>query len=190
MLDFSKYNIFTPEGLLDYFNKNMNYGFVYRGKVFTDNYPDFQTDMDKYYKLRIGEDFIKYKYGVCWDFCELERQFFISKGIEHECYFIESFITREQGGPTHTFCLYKDGNKWYWLEYAWAYHRDIHSYDSKEQALSDILNKFERFFNRKLTNINMYKTKPITKRLNTYEFVEECLHGRKVDILNLDKEKA
>lgn len=189
MLDFSKYNIHTAQNLMDYFNKNMRYGFTYKNKVFTDNYPNFQSDMDKYYRLRVGEDFIKNKYGVCWDFCELERQFFISNSIIHECYFIESYITRDQGGPTHTFALFKDKDSWCWFEYAWMFHRGIHKYPSKQEALSDILNKFAKFFDRKLINIRLYETKPITKRLNTYEFVEECLNCEPVSIENLKEQE-
>lgn len=106
-MDFEKYGVKTPEDLMNYFNANMKYGFVYKNKIFTDLEPDFQKNMDKFYKLRLKEDFLKHKYGVCWDFCEFEREFFESTGIEHRCFFIESFLKHENGGPTHTFALYK-----------------------------------------------------------------------------------
>ena len=77
MVNFCKLGIETSKDLMNYFDKNMHYGFVYKKKVFTDNEPDFQKNMDKFYKLRVGEDFIKSGYGVCWDFCELEREFFL-----------------------------------------------------------------------------------------------------------------
>jgi hypothetical protein len=40
---------------------------------------DFQKNTEKYYKIRLGEDFIKSKYGFCWDFVELEQMFFKEK---------------------------------------------------------------------------------------------------------------
>lgn len=173
----------TPQELMQYFINNFKYGFVYRHKVFTDIENDFQKNMDKLYKIRLGEDFIKHKYGVCWDFCELERLFFIEKNIEHECYFIESYINSEEGGPTHTFALFKQNNKWYWFEYSWFYCRGIWEYNSKKDALKDILSKFKYFYDDKLINISIYKTKKVTKRLDVFEFVEHCLKGDKVNLL-------
>ena len=180
MTDFKKYNITTPQDLMKYFESNMKYGFVYRGKIFTDLEPEFQINMDKLYKLRIGEDFIKNKYGVCWDFCELERSFFEYAKIEHKCYFIESFINRDEGGPTHTFALYKHRNKWYWFEYAWQYYRGIHEYNNLDEALQDIASKFKLFFNSQVDNVRLYETKKFTKRVNTFEFVEQCLNANRV----------
>lgn len=178
---FEKYNIKTSKDLMQYFKANMKYGFTYRNKIFTDLQPNFQENMDKYYKIRLGEDLIKSGYGVCWDFCELEREFFASKNIPHECYFVESYIDANTGGPTHTFTLFMQGNKWYWFEYAWAYYCGIWEYNSKEEALQDILIKFERFFDKKLINIKIYKTIKVTKRLDAYKFVEHCLSGQKTN---------
>ena len=179
-MDFKKYGIKNPQDLMKYFESNMKYGFVYRGKIFTDLEPEFQINMDKLYKLRIGEDFIKNKYGVCWDFCELERSFFEYAKIEHKCYFIESFINRDEGGPTHTFALYKHRNKWYWFEYAWQYYRGIHEYNNLDEALQDIASKFKLFFNSQVDNVRLYETKKFTKRVNTFEFVEQCLNANRV----------
>ena len=44
--------------------------------------------------------------------------------------------------------------------------------------------KFENFFDRKLINIRVYKTDKVTKRLDTFEFVDHCLKGQKVEIDN------
>lgn len=108
--------------------------------------------------------------------------YFLANNIEHECYFIESYINRAEGGPTHTFALYQQNDKWYWFEYAWLFYRGIWEYNSKEEALKDVLLKFEKFFDRKLLNIKVYKTDKVTKRLNSFEFVEHCLKGQKIKI--------
>lgn len=179
-MDFAKYGIKTPEDLMNFFKSNMKYGFVYRNRVFTDLEPDFQKNMDKFYKLRLGENFIKNKYGVCWDFCELERTFFEYANIEHKCYFIESFINREQGGPTHTFALYKHKDKWLWFEYAWQYYRGIHEYNNIDKAIHDIVSKFKSFFNNQVYNIGLYETRKFTKRVDAFEFVEHCIKSKKL----------
>lgn len=169
-----------PIELLQFFEENMKYGFVYRNKVFTDYESDFQQNMDKLYKIRLGNNFIKHRYGVCWDFCEFERLYFLANNIEYECYFIESCINNNDVGPTHTFAIYKQNNKWYWFEYSWLYHRGIWEYNSKDNALKDILNKFKKFYGNKLKNISIYKTNQVTKRLNAFEFVKHCLEGEKI----------
>lgn len=177
MINFKSYGIETPQDLMIFFKNNMKYGFVYRNKVYTDLEPDFQKNMDKFYKLRLGDDFIKNKYGVCWDFSELEREFLASANIEHKCYFIESFVNREEGGPTHTFALYKNKDKWFWFEYAWQYYRGIHEYNSLNEALKDIVEKFELFYDRKVFNVRVYEIGKFKKRVNTYEFVEQCIQS-------------
>lgn len=179
-MDFKKYGIETPEDLMNYFQDNMKYGFIYRGKVFTDREPDFQKNMDRFYKLRRKEDFIKNKYGVCWDFCECEREFFEFSNIEHRCFFIESFISRKEGGPTHTLALYNKGNKWYWFEYAWQVYRGIHEYESVEQALKDVLGKFTAFYGRQLNQVRVYEFPKLSRRVNTFEFVEHCIRSKRV----------
>lgn len=179
---FNKLKITTPQELMKFFEDNMQYGFTYRNKVYTDFEHDFQENMDKFYKIRLGKDFIKSGYGVCWDFCELERKFFTENNIEHKCYFIESYLNRKEGGPTHTFAIYKQNEKWYWFEYSWVYHRGIWEYNSIDETLKDILNKFEKFFDKKLINIGLYETEKVGKRLNAFEFVEHCLNGKKVNL--------
>lgn len=178
---FKDNNIKTPQELMQYFNNNFKYGFIHRNKIFTDDEPDFQENMDKFYRIRLGKDFIKHKYGVCWDFCELERLCLLEYDLKHECYFIESHTDDEKNGPTHTFVLYTENNKWYWFEFSWFCYRGIWQYNTKSDALKDILLKFKNFFDNNLVNINIYKTTKVTKRLNTFEFINHCLKGQKIE---------
>ncbi len=181
-MNFLKMGINSPEDLLNFFQNKMKYGFVYRKKIFTDSESDFNQNFDKFYKLRLGEDFIKKGYGVCWDFCEFERLFFEKLKIKYECYFIESFIYRQEGGPTHTFAIFNRNGKWFWFEYAWTFYCGIREYETKVEALKDILNKFNNFFNSKFVDVRLYKTTKVTKRLDAFEFVEHCLNCEKVEI--------
>lgn len=177
---FKELNVQTPKQLFEYLSKYFKYGFVYRNKIFTDDNIDFQKNMDKLYKIRLGKDFIKNKYGVCWDFCEFERSFFIENKIEYSCYFIESILKSKEGGPTHTFLLFKQNGKWYWFEYSWLYYRGIWEYSSQIEAIQDIIEKFKNFYNKKIITINIYKTAKVTKRLDVCEFVKHCTNGNKL----------
>ncbi len=178
-------DIKTPKELMRFFEKNLRYGFVYRNKIFLENEPNFDDDFNKYYKVRLGRDFIKTGYGVCWDFCELERAFFEEKGIEHECYFLESFTNRAESGPTHTFAIFKQGVKWNWFEYSWFAERGIHTYSSKLEAIKDVFNKCVKVYGCNVEDARVYKTSKITTRLDAFEFVEHCIKGEKIDIKKL-----
>ncbi len=116
-------------------------------------------------------------------FCELERLFFETNNIEHDCYFIESYLNQNEGGPTHTFSLYKENNKWCWFEFSWFYYRGIWKFNSKEEALKNIVENFKNFYNNKLININLYKTSKVTKRLNPFKFVDHCLNVEKIKLI-------
>ena len=181
-MDFEKYGITDLPRLLNFFMKNMKYGFTYGGKVFLEG-KDFEKSFDKLYRLRTGEKFIQNGYGVCWDFCEFERLFCSSKNIPHECYFFLSFFNRAEGGPTHTFLIFEQDNKWYWFEYAWGAYRGIWEYSSKEEALKDIMIKFCNYNNRPYQKVEAYKTSKAKSGLNSFEFVEHCLKGEKAEIL-------
>lgn len=47
----------------------------------------------------------------------------------------------------------------------------------RNKAFTDMEPNFQK-------NIAMYKTSKITKRLDAFEFIEHCLKGQKVEILN------
>ncbi len=116
-----------------------------------------------------------------------EREFFSSLKIKHECYFIVNFLTRIKGGPTHTFLIYEQNNKWYWFEYSWFNFRGIWEYSSREEALKDIINKFISLNAQKYNHTELYKTNRITKRLNTFEFCEHCFNQQKIDLNKIIK---
>lgn len=181
-MNFLENNTKTPKDLMDFLSKNMRYGFTYRNKTFTEDEKDFQANMNKLYKLRLGDDFVKNKYGVCWDFCEFERAFFEEAKIPHECYFYISFLNREKSGPTHTFLLFYQNNKWHWFEYSWQKYRGIWEYETKKDALKDILEKFINYYNRNIQNVEIYRTKKVRSRLDAYNFIEHCLNGEKITL--------
>lgn len=183
-MNFEKYNVNTPEELMEFFKKNLEYGFTCDGVVYLENRPDFGEKFNELYKIRLGEDFIKEGYGVCWDFCELEREFFKAKNIEHECFFMISSNNRAEGGPTHTFALYQQNGKWYWFEYSWFNHRGIWEFDTKEKALNTVIETFrEECTMKEYKNVDTFKIDAIKERLNAFDFVEFCLNGEPVESL-------
>ena len=116
-----------------------------------------KEDFYDVYYLQKPQDLMESNVGLCFDQVELER-FYLSKyDINLRTY----YLIYQDGllGPSHSFLIYKDNNKYYWLENSWLKHRGIHEYESKESAFLDIANKFGK------TIINFKK-----ERLKLYEF--------------------
>lgn len=167
---------------MKFMEENLKYGFTYRNKVYTDSDQNFGESMDKFYKLRTGEDLVKSGFGVCRDFCEFERLFFEEMKIPHECYFFISFYKGDVPGRTHTFALFEQKGKCYWFEYAWNYFKGIWEYNSKEEALKDVLDKFNKYTDRPYEWVEIYRFPKAKAGLNSYTFVGFCMEGEEVKI--------
>jgi len=188
-MDFKAKGINTPQELLKFMEENLKYGFTYKEQIFTEDDPNFQEKMDQLYVLKTEEDLIESGYGVCWDACEFERRFCEQNNIKHECFLYLSFLSREEGGPTHTFLLFEQDKKWFWFEYTWSFYKGIWRYNSKDEALQDILKKFCAFNVRTFDRVEIYKTFKANSGLNTYEFIEHCMQGEKVDLKQKDDDR-
>ena len=62
---------------------------------------------------------------------------FIEHGYEIKTFFIWFDIDVENDLPSHTFLLYKNGDKWNWFENAFELRRGIREYTSIEDAIED-----------------------------------------------------
>ena len=171
----------TPKQLMNFLNKHINYGFTYQDQVFLES-EDFGKQMDKFWKLKTGNDLLDSGYGVCWDLSEFEREWFEKLKITSECFFFMAFLSRNEGGATHTFLLYEKDANWFWFEFSWEMHRGIWKYESKESALADIIEKFCQCYNKGCHQVEVYRTRKAKAGLNTFEFVEHCLSGEKIEI--------
>ena len=101
-----------------------------------------ELDINKYI-LQNPRELRKNKVGVCWDQVELERYYFKSNDLNIKTFFLIHYDNDRF--PTHTFLTYEKNNKYYWFEHAWEAFRGIHEYNSLEELLLDIQNKFIKY---------------------------------------------
>ena len=94
------------------------------------------------YVLQSYKDMLKTKAGVCFDQVELERHYLYNRDITSYfiCYYGE-FL------QSHTFLVVKENNKYIWFEHAWEKYRGIHKYNSLDELLNDVKNKFMNEYN-------------------------------------------
>lgn len=162
---------------------DIEYGFVDNNQnIYPDNLENWDNNFGLLYRLQSPNELINNKYGVCWDQVELERYYLSQQNIESKSYFIIAYDNKQE--PTHTFIVVKK-DKYYWLEHSWQPYRGIHEYNSIDELLYDVKEKFKKFIDdEKIVDyeIEIYEyTKP-KYHLNCIEFINHCTKGRKIDI--------
>ena len=119
-------------------------------------YHNINHNFNDIFYLRKPEDILSSKIGLCFEQVELER-FLLSK---HDLNFRSYFLLYQDSNPgfSHSFIIYKDNNKYYWLENAWLKYRGIHEYKTKEEAYLDIAYKFGKTIpNFKRDKLKLYE---------------------------------
>lgn len=130
------------------------------------------------YVLQTPSEVLKNKLGVCWDQVELERYFFKGTDWDVSTYFLVYYDGDRC--PTHTFLTFAKENKYYWFEHAWERFRGIHEYDSLNELLFDVKNKFIQWeLNNEyiFENLVLREYKKPKFHISTPEFYNHCEHG-------------
>lgn len=173
-------NIKTPEDILEYMKENIKYGFIDNNQnIYPDNDKDWDNSFSEHYQLQISSNLLKTKYGVCWDQVELERYLLKKINIKSKSYFIVEYDGKQY--PTHTFIVINDNNKYYWFEHSWEPHRGIYEFNSLNELLLDVNDKFKKMLiNKKIStdDIIIYEYEEPTKSLNCLEFYQHCEQGK------------
>ncbi len=141
---FTEGSINSPYDLLDYM-KPFKYGWFTRGGAVHDGSEEIPGDFYHNFHLQSPHQLANSKVGVCWDYVELERQWF----TENEYKFAIFYIMLNNGStqPTHTFLVYNIGNHNYWFEFAWEKYRGIHRYNSVDVMIKDIIMRHRQEYN-------------------------------------------
>lgn len=128
--------ISSPQELYEYMS-DIEYAWMdQQGKFHTEMVPEIYEN----YSAMSPEEVKKYRKGICMDQSEFARDWFEKNNYEVKLMVIQ--IERDDSAPGHQFLIYKDNNKYYWFEHAWFNEKGIHEYNSYEELIEDIKNKF------------------------------------------------
>lgn len=122
--------------LYDYLN-TFKYG-VSLDKIY---YNDEVNQHIGMWKLRDIEDIISSQVGICYDFVEIERDWFTKHHYKFVTIFFIFAVDYENSYPTHTLLAYEENNKWYHFEVADFYNRGIHEYNSLKDLVATAKNR-------------------------------------------------
>ena len=133
----------NPQELMTWMKANIRYGWRSSedDRVHGTDEEDDENYFYKYYRLQSPVKLAENKVGVCWDQCELERQWFSKNGIEHGIFYIE--LQDEQCLPTHTFLVYHMHDGYWWFEHSWGNQMGIRKYDDLKSLILDAVIKHQ-----------------------------------------------
>lgn len=135
------------------------------------------------YILQTPKEIIQNKVGFCWDQVELERYYLKGNPWHIKTYFIVHYD--HQRCPTHTFLTYEKKNKYYWFEHAWEKFTGIHEYNSIQELLCDVKDKFIKYQlnnNYQENQLFLFEYQKPKYHCSPKEFYNHCEHGKYIDL--------
>ncbi len=161
----------SPKELLKFMSK-----FKYAWMDKQGNFHEETTkDMYENYSLMTPEEVLKYKKGICVDQSEFERDWFSKHNYEHKVMVIQ--IELKDQTPGHAFLTYKENNKYYWFENAWESERGIHEYNSFEELIENVKERF------------IYQNDIPEEKINNIEIFEQIKYPYHISYEEMDKYK-
>ncbi len=166
------------------FNKrlsNIQYGWY-------DNENNLHTSLkdqfrEKYQMQNISE-IEKHNYAVCWDLCELERDYFSKRNIPFVTIF--ALLSEDARMLCHTFLAFQKNNKYYWFESSWAKMRGVREYNTLDLLLEDVRKHFYDFTSGEFyeeEKIIFYTYNQPKENIRCEEFYQHCIReDRKITL--------
>ncbi len=157
--------------------KPIKYGWIdKKGNRYYADEGDFIND----YILETPEEVEKNQIGLCWDQVEYLRDYLEKKEVKVKTYFL---IYYKGICPTHTFLVYEENSKYYWVEHAWEKFSGIHEYKDLRELLLDVKNKYIEYeleddFNNK--DLLIYEYQRPKSHLTVKEFIGYCTSSKKI----------
>ena len=152
----------TPEELLKFMDE-IEYGFVTPdNKRIMGNGDDFDKNILSW-TLSSPTKLLQTKLVHCFDQVELERDWFTKNNYKFKTYFLIFNLPYPNSGPTHTFLVYQDHNKYYHFEHADGLNRGIHEFNSLDKLLDDV-------YKKQLKYAKDFLTAEELKTLSLYEY--------------------
>ena len=173
-------NVNTPEELMDYFDRNFQFGVIDNcgNKHIDSNSDSFQYICDNEWKLRSVEEILNAGIGHCYDQVEIERRWFEEHGYPVKTFWISAYQEGvENSGFCHTYLMFKSDNLWHIFEHSDYFNKGIHKFNSIREAVAwqaemQIKNAETNIkpINKYITCIKEYQKPPVN--INMSEFLD------------------
>ena len=136
----------------------------------------------KNYRMQSVNEVMNNTNSICWDLCEVEREFF--KKTVYPFVTIFAVLKTQKKKPCHTFLVFKDNDCFYWFEASWNKMKGIRKYSNFDDILDDVRNNFYEFTKSKdydKNEIEFYVYKKPINRISCNMFYFHCMYlGKKI----------
>lgn len=136
----------------------------------------------KNYQMQDIKSIYDNNYGICWELCEVERNFFENEKIPFKTIF--AVIKNNKRYACHTFLIFYLNHYYYWFEASWDKMKGIKQYDSVDEIFEIIKDNFQDFVkteNYDKNKIDFYIYKRPKKNIKCNPFYYHCmLFGKKI----------
>ena len=132
---------------------------------------------DKYIQQSIDKN-IEDNYAVCWEMCEIQRNFFNKHNIKNKTIF--AYLNNSRNQACHTFSVIFNNNKCYWFEASWQNNKGIHEFDTLEDVLEYYRDNFYDFARSDYDRSNMlfFDYDGIVPGMRAEEFYMHCMNSK------------
>lgn len=163
--------------------KDIEYGFIDSdGIVHTEDDIDYNECLLSKYRLLNGDKLLDISHGICWDLVEIERYYLDKFDYIDKSYAFVYYDKRMD--PVHTIMTTILNNKYYWIESSWKDYKGIHEYDTLDEMLDDVKDKFIKSLDCNEIddkNLVIYKYNKPDKEYSCVEFYEYLENSMIVD---------
>ena len=177
----------TPYELLEYMDKNFNYGYLGIDRVHVYTEDDFDLEWYDKYVLSNYNDILKNNIGNCYDMTEFERTWLERHGYEVKTFYEMVKLPYENEYETHSYLAYKDNDKYYYFEYSDFNNRGIYEYDSIDSIIKD---NYKRYLNNlknsdikddEIDCIEIHEFDKPKEHIGAEEYIDYCLNSKLID---------
>ena len=182
-------DIKTPEELLNFMSKNIDYGYLGKNnRVYHYNDSDFDSEWYEQYILENSEELVNNSYGNCFDQVEFERDWFLKNGYEIKTIYEMVKLDYNNVYPTHSFLAYKDNDCWFWFENADFDNRGIHKFNTFDELLNYQYEKYVEFLktynitNEELERIIVTDFEKPKEHISAEEYLNHVINSRQIKI--------
>ena len=141
-------------------------------------YSGFKYNFKDIYYLQSPKQLLESKVGCCFDQVELERELVSKLNVDCRTYYM--MYPDDTVDYAHTFLIYKDSKKYYWLENAWLKYKGVHVYDSKDELFEDIVSKFVNTIpNGSINRIKLFMYDKPRAGLNYTKLLSHFINSKK-----------
>ncbi len=166
------------KNIQDFYNKikDIRYGWHDKDGNINEKIVNFREN----FILQDKETILKDRYAICWEMCEIQREFFNKNNIENKT--ISAYLNNSRNNACHTFSVFFLNNKCYWFEASWINKKGIREFNSLNEVLEYFRNNFQDFARSEYdkNNLLFFEYDRVTPGTTVDDFYKNFLNGKKL----------